>query len=45
MEEKIQKTENSVFSGPKVLLFCPSSILWTGNELAADDVETVKTLS
>ena len=42
MEGKILnnfKLQNSVFSGPKVLLFCRESVLWTGNELAGDDAE------
>ena len=42
MEEKILKNfklQDSVFSGPKVLLFCRESVPWTGNELAGDDVE------
>ena len=41
MEEKFQKTSNSVFLGPKVLLFGLKNVSrpWTGNELAADDVE------
>ena len=39
IEEKFQKTLKSVFSGPKVLSFCPISVPWTGNELAGDDVE------
>ena len=39
IEEKFQKTWKSVFSGPKVLSFCPISVPWTGNELAGDDVE------
>ena len=37
--KKFQKTLNSVFSGPKVLLLCLKSVPWTGNELAGDDVE------
>ena len=45
IEEKFQKAQNTVFSGPKVLLFCLKSVPWTGNELAGDDVKTVKTLS
>ena len=45
IEEKLQKNENSVSSGPKVLLFCLQSVPWTGNELAGDDVKTVKPLS
>ena len=40
IEEKFfKKTENSVFSGPIVLLFSLKSGPWTGNELATDDVE------
>ena len=39
IEEKIQKAQNTVFSGPKVLLFCLQSVSWTGNGLAGDDVE------
>ena len=39
IEEKIQKAQNTVFSGPKVLLFCLKSVSWTGNELVGDDVE------
>ena len=39
IEEKFQNTEHSVFSGPKVLLFCLKSVPWTGNELAGDDEE------
>ena len=40
IEEKLKKkTENSVFSGPIVLLFSLKSGPWTGNELATDDVE------
>ena len=39
IEEKFQKTQNTVFSGPRVLLFCLKSISWTGNELVGDDVE------
>ena len=40
IEEKLKKkTENSVFSGPIVLLFSLKSGSWTGNELATDDVE------
>ena len=39
IEEKIQKAQNTVFSGPKVLLFCLKSVSWTGNELAGDNVE------
>ena len=40
IEEKLKKkTENSVFSGPTVLLFSLKSGPWTGNELATDDVE------
>ena len=31
--------KNSVFSGPRVLLFCPKSIPWTGSELAGDSIE------
>ena len=34
-----KKNENSVFSGPIVLLFSLKSGSWTGNELATDDVE------
>ena len=32
-------SNNSVFWRPEVLLFCLKSVPWTGNELAADDVE------
>ena len=39
IEEKFQKAQNTVFSGPKVLLFCLKSVSWTGNKLAGDDVE------
>ena len=39
IEEKIQKAQNTVFSGPKVLLFCLKSVSWTGNELAGDNLE------
>ena len=40
IEEKFQKkNENSVFSGPIVLLFNLKSVPWTGNELATDDVD------
>ena len=43
IEEKLQKNENSVSSGPKVLLFCLLSVPWTGNELAGIDVENCET--
>ena len=39
IEEKFQKAQNTVFSGPKVLLFCLKSVSWTGNNVAGDDVE------
>ena len=39
IEEKIQKAQNMVFSGPKALLFCLKSVSWTGNELAGDNLE------
>ena len=39
VEEKFQKTSNSVFSGPKMLFICLKSVPWTGNELAGDNVE------
>ena len=40
IEEKLKKkNENSVFSGPIVLLSNLKSVPWTGNELATDDVE------
>ena len=44
IEEKFQKAQNTFFLGPKVLLFCLKSVPWTGNELAGDDVNTVKIL-
>ena len=42
VEEKFQKAQNTVFLGPKVLLFCFKNVPWTGNELAGDDVENYK---
>ena len=39
IEEKFQKAQGTIFSGPKVLLFCLESVPWTGNELVGDDVE------
>ena len=45
IEAKFQKAQNTVFSGPKVLLFCLKSVPWTGNELAGDDVENCEILS
>ena len=39
IEEKFQKTQNTGFSGPKVLLFYLKNVPWAGNELAGDDVE------
>ena len=30
---------DTIFSGPKVLLFCLKSVPWTGNQLAADDIQ------
>ena len=45
IEEKFQKAQNTVFSGPKVLLFYLKNVSWTGNELAGDDVEKLWELS
>ena len=39
IEDTFQKAQNTVFSGPKVLLFCLQSVSWTGIELAGDNVE------
>ena len=39
IEEKFQKAQNTVFLGPKVLLFCLKSVPWTGNKSAGDDAE------
>ena len=39
IEEKFQKAQNTVFSGPKVLLFYLKNVPWAGNELSGDDVE------
>ena len=39
IEEKIQKAQNTVFSGPKVSLFCLKSVTWTYNELAGENCE------
>ena len=38
-KEKCQKNLKLGFSGLKVLLLCPQSDPWTGNQLVSDDVE------
>ena len=45
IEEKFQKAQNTVFSGPKVLLFYLKNVPWAGNELSGDDVEKLWELS